>query len=414
MTQKKKIQLRQSEVRSRIREISELKTDEITPEIRSELDALKTESTQLETQYQAALLSDPDPQETVTAPMDAEARERENLRQRCSLVTYLQGYKRGKISGAELEYRQIYDLPDGHIPLNLFDEPAEEQRAVTAAPSVVGINTQSLVPHVFAMSVAGMLGIEMPTAESGTWQETRITTSSSAAFEALGDDSTITAQAFTQISTTPHRISAGLELAAETLASVGIPNFEGALRQNLQMSLSNALDRSILRGSGASDEISGLITSLGSLTAETTTSTWTTVLSKVAGLIDGVWCSSLSDASLLLGTDTHTKFVTTFPASSLVTNPQTSLDDYLMAKLGSLKSSAQMPAAASNVQTGLACLKGRPGQRLAVCPTWGSIEVSDIYSLSPKAQTRFLMHVLIGDCLILQPSAYKLLSFKLA
>ena len=412
-----KTRLRRSEVRSRIREIAELPAEEITPEIRSELDELKVESSQLETLYQSQILAQDDPEEGTVPALDAESRERENLRQRCSLVNYFRGYRSGaSVSGPELEYRQAFELPDRHIPLELFEEPAEpaEQRAITAAPTTTGRVMRPIVPAVFSESVAPMLGIEMPTVDSGSYHETRLTTNLSSDWEGVGDDATITAAAFTQSSTTPHRISAGIELAAETLASVGISNFEGALRQNLQMVLSNALDVALLRGSGTGDEPSGLITALGSLTAESTTSTWTTVLGKVAGLIDGLWCRNLKDANLLLGTATHQKFVTLFPASTLVTNPQTSLDDYLMSKLMMLKSSAQMPAAASNVQTALACLKGRPGQRTAACPHWGSLEIQDQYTLAPKAQRRYLAHVLVGDVLVVNPAAYKLLSFKLA
>lgn len=414
-----KLQIQLSELRSKLRKLSD--TDVETPELRSQYDSLQEQVEQTEIKLRASLLADAQQASNIEQRgrlVDPALSEREELRKQCNLSAYLVAYKRGKLSGAELEYREECGFGDGHIPLSLFDSPIEdrtvESRAITAAPSTTGINAQDLVPFVFSASVASLLGIEMPRVESGTHQETRISGSLSPTWEAVGGDVEATAATFTQVSSTPHRIGCALEVAAETLASTGITNFEAALRANLQMSLSNSLDIAMLRGTGADEQISGLITNLTAVTAETTTSTWSSVLGKIAGLIDGIWCRSLADANVLLGTDSHKKFCQLFPASMDAAYPRQSLDDYLISKLGSLMSSAQMPAAASNVQTALACLKGAPGQRLSVCPQWGSIEISDIYSLSPKAQTRYLAHVLVGDCLVINPAAYKLLSFKLA
>lgn len=73
-----------------------------------------------------------------------------------------------------------------------------------------------------------------------------------------------------------------------------------------------------------------------------------------------------------------------------------------------------MPAASSDVQTAVACKKGRPSEQLAVCPRWSEISITDVYSGAAKAETSYNLHVLIGNVLLLQPSAYSTLSFKLA
>ena len=419
MSPLKKTQLRQSEVRSRIKEISELSTEEITPEIRSELNDLKQESAALETLYQSQILAQDDPEEGTLPAMDPEARERENLRQRCSLLNYLTGYKRGKIQGAELEYREDAGYGEGHIPLSLFDEPVPadpEARAITAAPSTVGLNMRPIVPSVFAQSVASELMIEMPQVGSGTHTETIMNADLTAGWEAVSSDATATAATFSQKSTTPHRLSAALEIAMETSAAVGIPAFEASLRTNLMQVFSSVLDTAILRGSASSDtdSINGLITNLTQPTAESDTDTFSSLITKIANQIDGIWARNLTDVGVLLNLDVIRWMLNVWPAAAQVTHAQESIYDYAKSRLSSVTSSSRMAGHASNVSTILFCKKAKADQRRAVMPHWGSIEVADIYSLSPRGQTRYLMHALVGDCLILNSGAYDLVSIKTA
>ena len=60
MTTRQKIELRLSEVRSRLNEIAGLEGDGRTEEIRTEQTTLTTEFGELETRFQAATLADPD------------------------------------------------------------------------------------------------------------------------------------------------------------------------------------------------------------------------------------------------------------------------------------------------------------------------------------------------------------------
>ena len=172
--------------------------------------------------------------------MDAETRERLDLRGRARLTNYLTAASRGRMAdGAEAELAQAAGV--NGIPLELFepDPRAElrnaENRAVTPAPGTVSINLDPIRPAVFSNSIAARLGIDMPRVMSGTYVSATITTSQTAAAldKAPHADAAAvaTAGALTVTTATPKRISARLELALEDIAAVGQENFESILRQ---------------------------------------------------------------------------------------------------------------------------------------------------------------------------------------
>ena len=413
MSTKSKLQLRISEIRTKLREIAE--ADDLSDELRESVEPLKIELRDSEVKLQACLLAEENQDDHVdtSSPVDQETRERLELRSKVKISDILRGVERGRVSPEIREYQSACNAGSDEIPFDLFEI---EERAVTPAPaSGTGVNVQRIVPAVFAMSAAGMLGIQMPRVQSGTPSWLRITTNQSAGFKSKGADATATAGALTPISTTPHRLSARLEITIEAAAEVGIGTFEAMLRSNLMMVLSDTLDKSLLRGDGSGDTIEGIISEVGAPTAESTTDTWALARAKMVALTDGIWARSLKDVSLMAGVDTMQHFDGLYPlAASNEVYPRQSLSENLKGILMDYQSSANMPAAASNVQTAIYCRKGRPSEQLAVCPRWSEISITDIYSGSASGTTSYSLHVLIGDVLILQPSAYGTLSFKLA
>ena len=94
MTTRQKIELRLSEVRSRLNEIAGLEGDGRTEEIRTEQTTLTTEFGELETRFQAATLADPTIE---VSTEDAEGRELRQLTDDANI---------GAILTASLEHRQ--------------------------------------------------------------------------------------------------------------------------------------------------------------------------------------------------------------------------------------------------------------------------------------------------------------------
>ena len=139
MTPAQKIQLRLSQVRKRLNEISGLEGDAFTDEIRSEADTLQNEYSDLEVRHQAAIVAEAEPDIRDLNGPDAEMRERIELRSKASLTGYLQAALAGRqVAGAEAELQSAAGIGNG-IPLELWDTPVETRAdASTGAPGTVG------------------------------------------------------------------------------------------------------------------------------------------------------------------------------------------------------------------------------------------------------------------------------------
>ena len=130
MTAKQKIELRLSQVRERLNEISGLEGDAFTDEIRTEAGTLQTEYGDLEVRHRAAIVAEPPETVTETGGEDAEAIELRSIQDRVKFTGYISSAleMRG-IDGAEAEYNSALKIPGGSFPLRLL---APEVRATTA------------------------------------------------------------------------------------------------------------------------------------------------------------------------------------------------------------------------------------------------------------------------------------------
>ena len=408
MLNSQKITLRQSELRQRLGEISGLEGDDYTLEVREEEAALQAELPTLDARLRSAIISEDASEQTEAETPDAEARERAELRSKASLGNWFVAAAKGRrVDGAELEYSQAEGL-NGNVPYELF-----ETRAVSPAPSTVGVNLQSVLPAVFADSVAPYIGVSMPSAPSGVYAVPVITTSLSATALAKGAAATASAAAISVKQTTGHRVSARLEIALEDIAAIGTASFESALRTNLTMALSNQLDDYLLNGSGEDAIPSGILTALGNApTAPTAVATFDSFAATAADQIDGVWAKMLGDISLLVGSHTYALASKTFQSASSYKG-EVSAASYASSTLRSFTTTSRFAAPASNIQQALAYRHAK-NVTAASCPSWGGVAIDDIYSGSAKGERAFTVHTLIGDVIVHYPDAYRRLSFKVA
>ena len=415
---------RQSKERQRMAELG--MAESLDDETRAELDRIETGTPDLERQLRAAAVAVDDEDraskiEDGTPTPDAEQRERIELRSRATVGRYLTAALRGRApDGAEAELQQAAGV-DG-IPYELWQRPEQRQedRAITPAPGTVGINLDVLRPHVFAPSVVDKLMVEMPMVESGTYASGTITTAATADAVPKGASGTTgdvpeTAAAFTVQTTTPHRIGASLNLAIEDIASVGQANFESLLRQHISLAVSDELDDQMLNGAGANDDLIGVFERLTDPSAPAAgVESWTRFLAIQSGGIDGLWASELSHIGLVVGPETYRLAAATFQG----TDSEDSAASYLKRMGDSFGTNSRMPDTATNVQQGIICRKGRSmmptPMRTAVCPHWGYFTIDDIYTGALKGQRRFVINTLVGDVILVQPSAYAQVAFRVS
>ena len=402
--------------------------DSLDAETRAELDAIEKGTPDLERQIRAAATATDleDRSAVIDAATGAEPEDgkRAELRAACSVGRYLLRAQ-GNQSGPEAELQQELGLSANQIPLEVFARPetrsekGELEKRVTPAPGTVGVNLDVLRPAVFAPSIAARLMVEMPMVESGTYASGTITTSVSADAVAKGADVPETDGAFTVQTTRPHRVGASLNLAAEDIAAVGQQNFESILRQHISLVLSAELDDQLLNGDGQNDDLLGVFNRIGATSLTTPGAAVADfddfVAAFVAG-IDGLWATESSQVGVVAGVSAYKIAAAVFRDIAAADLGSMAFTDYAMQHYGGFWTNSRMPAAASNIQSGILTRRGQSmmpdPMRVAVCPHWGYLSIDDIYTGARKAERRYVLSVLVGDVILVQPAAYGLVTFR--
>ena len=373
MTTTQKLQIKLSEQRSRLSAIGAL--DELTPEVRSELETLTAAHSDSESQLRAAITasaSEDDSARVVNAT-DPENRERLELRGRTGISDFLSAALGGAaVTGAAAEYAAACHVPPvGHIPMAIFapTTPTVEMRAITPGPDVKGI-LQPVVPYVFERSAAVSLGIMMPTVPQGQVQIARVSTSPPADTLAKDGSAPSTAAAVTLVNQAPVRIAGQFEVRSEDMAVM--PTLESALTEAIQGSLSNELDESVFNG--GSGELNGLFTQATAVSAATAAETFATGVGRFAELVDGRHAYDLKDVRIVIGSKTFARYAGQFSGNGSV-----SLFDYLKFNAGSIRVSDRVPGVSSMAQKGIVILSASP--EMPKIHVWDAMQlVRDPYS----------------------------------
>ncbi|MYE06627.1 MAG: hypothetical protein F4Y04_05305 [Chloroflexi bacterium] len=422
MTPKQKAELALSQKRQRLGEIAKLEGDALTDEIRAERDGILGAMPDLEAQYQAATLADPERNVTVTDTPDAETAARLELRAKVNVSDYFRAATGRRFDGAARELAQECGIADdgSAVPLELWERRAapdgDEHRALTGAPSTVGVNMDAITPAIFAPSVAPLLGVDMPMVESGTYATARISTSATAAAKAASGGVPETAATITPQTTTAHRVGGSIGTTLEAIATSGAANFEAALRENIAMVVSDELNRLLINGDTDTDtaEPNGFLDLLTDPTAPVAgVETFMRLAQIQAGGVDGLWAGSLADVGILCGVDTYTVAASKFQGASNAP-VEDSAAAYLERVGRFFTANARMPAKASHVQAGIMYKAGRPETRTALVPHWGYVAIDDPYSGRLKGERFFTVSVLVGDLILVQPSAYAQVAFRVS
>ena len=259
MTEKlRNILVRQSEVRERLN--AEIGKDEPDD---TKLTSLRNEAQSIETELREALKADDKPDATdddasdAGAKVDAETRERLELREKCGVSDFVAGALLGKEpTGAAAEYAAAEGCP-GLMPITLLGPTTEERRrehrerehrAVTPAPADTDVpHTHApIVPMLFDRSIAPYLGIMMPTVGTGIQSYPVLSTAVTAGMAAEDANAVNTAGAFTVTDADPRRLTGALTIRKEDAAK--LPALEESLRGNLASVISDEFDDEALNG----------------------------------------------------------------------------------------------------------------------------------------------------------------------
>ncbi|MCY4156224.1 MAG: hypothetical protein OXF66_02135 [Gammaproteobacteria bacterium] len=413
-----------------------LASKDLTDESKARLQAIAGEMKDLE--FRAGIIEDAikrdDQAQTIhVGGHDAETRERIELRGRASVAGFIRARMQGRIAGgAEAEFtvavagkeRADAILNDGAIPLEFFEPVASrgiEERAVTPSPATVGVNMQPIAPAIFAMSSAMThLHVGMPSAESGTFAQARISTSVTAEAKAKSAAVPQTAGALSVTTTVPHRVGGSVQFTLEDLAAVGVSNFESAFRENLQIALGAELDRLLLEGDSdaAAAEPSGFLDLIAAPTATVPASGTAGFGDGVAmyfAQVDGVFATEVKHVKLLTGIAAYRLLGAAFRSDE----DSMTFSDWAESNTMGLRGTPRLDdndELSSKGSPGLFYKGGMAGvpspMTTAICPTWGQVMIEDIYTGATKGQRSATMSVMVGDLIIVQPAAYSRVSIR--
>ena len=349
MTNAQKLDLRSRAIKTRLNELSGV--DELTPELRSEIEALTTELPDVELRYAAAVTSEAtDAAAAAIAEQDGgESTEKRALLRRAKLAHYVRASidQRGvDPASVEGELAAACDCP-GFVPLELFGVtgPAEV-RAITPAPdSGTAVQQAIPMPNIWRRSVGEYLGITSPTVGTGTASYPVLTTSVTSAPKAKGAAAPATAGVYSPFTVTPIRITGSIEIAKEDAAiMIGM---EESLRDDLGRSMRDQYDSQIVTGNGTSPNLNGLLAQLTDPSAPATgVEDWPRLVAVSAGAIDGLFAYECADVKSLVGVATYRLAASTFRG----TDGPISAAAYLKSTTGGFMSTGRLAAAASHIQ----------------------------------------------------------------
>ena len=410
-----KIELRRSEIRQKLNEISGLDGEAFTDEIKAESAELEKEFGGLDTQFRAALIAEDGETTTTTETTETESRETTELRALTDgvmlgsyLSTALGG---GSLEAREAELNQHLNLDDAVIPWAAI-APRVEHRAevrvdaVTPAPGTTSVGSSSIIERVFADSAAAYLGVDLPSVPAGIANFPVLTSG--------GDGSTVdkdfevdaTAATFTPNTLSPMRLQASYLFRREDRAVLA--GMEDALRADLSGALSEALDKVIVAGQAANPVVPGFLgTGLAAPADPAVISDFAAYVASTAGQIDGRYAMSAGDVRLLVGADTIAHMHSLFSAGS-----GESAAGYVARLFGGLRVSAHIPDTdADEIQGGVVA---RGSQRAAVAPVWEGLSlVRDEITQAAQGRLRLTL-VMLYSFKIVRAAQFSRVAFKLA
>ena len=367
MTPIQTLELRSSEIRKRLATIGGLKPDELTDEIRSELDALRAEYTDKESQKQALIVAGDESAKPIETRSNEDREFQEMVRKANVGEIFDAALNHRTIDGATAELQENYGIDVNQVPIALLtrahpDDKDLETRAVSPSPANVGQDQHEIVPYVFPQSAAAFLGVPMPTVPAGDQVYPVLTSELAVGTPAENAEQGETTGAFSAEVLTPARLQASFFYSREDRARFA--GMDVALRENLNVGLSDGLDKQII--AGANGLLTGTNLANHAATAVSDYASYRTLM--VHGRVDGRYASTGRDIKVVVGAATYEHMASVYRSAS------DNMDGLAAVERdsGGVRVSAHVPAVASMKQNSIVRLGMN---RDMVAPIWEGISI---------------------------------------
>ena len=257
MTPLQKLQIEQSEVREQIARFMGKETRDGTD--RAALQNLTHRAGSLEGEIRAEIVKESEkPSALVVGNDDPESREIRSLFGKASLGTFLMESARDThiTGGPEYELRAAVfgeESRPGLVPVEmLMPSGAMERRADTvtsiAATALADGSQAPILQRVFSKSIAAQMMVDMPSVPVGAANYPILTAGTNAQQRNPSQTTDATAATFTGQTLEPVRLSARYVFRIED--SARLRNYEATLRNDLNTTMSDEMDKQIINGDG--------------------------------------------------------------------------------------------------------------------------------------------------------------------
>lgn len=358
MTILQKLQVRQSEIRESINKL--LGNDSRSETEQAELSKLTDEGQKLEPSIRAALIAEPDPNES-RVEGDASDVELRSLIHDASPGRILAAvHGRRNTEGREAEIQSHFKVGGNEIPHAML-----ETRAQTEAPANVATQQAEILQPIFGQTAAAFLNIPMPTVPPGAATYPIISSRPSPETPAEGASVTadIPAQTMASSLLKGQAAQAQIEFSREDAAS--FPSMSDALGRVIVDAVGFELDRQLLIHTTEGLLTAGL-TAPGNPAAQ---STFVDYRKALNDQVNGREAGVASDCRMLMGSATYTHADGLFRTA----DSELSALDWLMEKSGGTRVHVAVPAVAAKRQD--AVIAKALGHTHAVMPVWSAIQL---------------------------------------
>ena len=379
MLESGKLAIRASTIRTRLAELAGTE-GELGDQDKAEIATLRTEYTDVEVRFQAAATAEDVKETEVTE--SPEATEYRGLVGKAELGSIFAATLEHRVTdGAEAELQTHLKIGPNQIPLDLL---RVEERAVTPAPGNTGATEQPVISAVFANSVGSFLGVDQPSVGAGDAVYPVITSRASVKGPFTGsDEAADTTGSFEAELLKPERLQASYFYKRTDAAR--FRGMSSALRENLSMALSDALDKEIVAGTD------GLLTATNLPNNNVTAITSYDLFLAQFGFdrVDGRYAGSVADLRSVMGSGSYARAGAVYRGNASDRTAASELDRLT----AGVRVSAHVPVVASSKQNNVIRLGLR---RDMVSPVWEGITlIPDEITQAKKGEvviTAVLLH----------------------
>ena len=398
MTRSQKAMLQLSEAQTRLRVHLDLPTAERSETWTADLDTLKTEVRSAESEFQGALLVEPEPTEVRTEE-DSEGRELNELRNAVSFETYMKAAMAGHgvFQGAEAEFNSELGIAEDHFPLEILTrDDTDDLETRAAVDGDAGRNQASWIERLFAGTAAQALGVTMPSVGAGISAYPVLGSNANPAQRGrtqVAVDATITA-AVTEVK--PSRSAVRAVYSIEDNAR--LPGFAAAIGRDLSSAMTEKIDRTIFVGDASANENVADVTGFTTAGISEVTLTQANkvkadeLLKLLAGLVDGKYASSMNDVRVVATVGSNQLWLGTVQNSAASND---TLAKFLRENGVSWTTRGEIETATANGDFGAFIGLNRGIRNAAVAPVWSGAQlVRDPYSGAAKGEVALTLNYL--------------------